>query len=109
MFIERLEAKDYVSFAKDKLNLSFVDIKQVKNGMYFRLLVREFGPSPEFVLREFVLRDFFCEGINNPISKENEIPLQKVWREFLAEKFGEEYKTACNSFLKKQYEDGLIK
>lgn len=104
MFIERLEAKDYVSFAKDKLNLSFADIKQVKNGMYIRLLVREFGPSPEFVLRDFV-----CEGINNPISKENEIPLQKVWREFLVEKFGEEYKTACNSFLKKQYEDSLIK
>lgn len=104
MFIEKLSKDDFKNFSQTKLNLWVADLKKVDNGVYVRFLIDSFGPSPEFILQ-----DFECKGVNNPISQKNELGVQKLWREFLAEKFGEEYKTNCNNFLKKQYEDSLLK
>ena len=104
MFIEKLCKEDFKNFSTTKLNLDLADIKNVDGGVYIRILLDKFGPSPEFVLQDFV-----CKEINNPISQKNELNVQKYWREFLVEKFGAEYKTACNDFLKKQYENNLLK
>ena len=104
MFIDKLETEDFDGFAKKNLGLPVAEFKRGFCDIYVKLDADSYGPCPEFMFD-----DFTCRGLNNRLSFCNEERIQKMWRKFMFEKFGEEYKTACNSFLKKQYEDGLIK
>jgi len=92
MFIEKLKCVDFDNFAKNN-SCTLEQIKEIDNNRYYVKLNSGYqGHKPEFYLS-----DFECIASTYYANSEHEV--EKNWRNYLTNKFGEEYKNALNNYL----------
>ena len=105
MFVERINRQELSKAIKSvEIDVDIYEIiKRNGEGFYIQIDNGCMGPNPEFVIT-----DFDVEPLNT-FARMNENFMKKFMKKFLFEKFGEEYKTAYNENLKKNYEEELIK
>ena len=96
MFVEKLERTDLETFGKDYLNLEVDEFEKLDESVYVRF-DEVFGKI--FV---FTLSDFNCFG-QNDFSKKEEKGVQKIYRQFMSEKFGD-YKAQLTNSAERQIE-----
>ena len=97
MFVERLENRDYVSFA-EKFSCCLCNVEKAngnKNEMHVVLMSETYGPLPEFWLSDFDCKvsDFY---------KAYERDIKNVWIRTLSQKFGSEYVDAYKAYVLKK-------
>ena len=121
MFVEKLKPDDYLEFIyKSLFNCSEYSTAKILNYAIVigeskdlpkaTLAIQYYWQNHSFFNAELELKDFDLKVKNASDSRYEDIQLySKQWRKFLYSKFGEQYKTACNEHLKKDYEDNLIK
>lgn len=121
MFVEKLKSEDYMKFIYDNLfNCSEYSTAKILNYSVVigngnnlpkaTIDVQYYWQNHSFFNATLEFKDFNFKVKNASDSRYEETELySKKWRKFLYSKFGEEYKTACNEHLKKDYEDNLIK
>ena len=96
MFVEKLERTDLETFGKDYLNLKVDEFEKLDKSVYVRF-DEAFGK-----IFEFTFSDFNCFG-QNDFSKKEEKGVQKIYRQFMSEKFGD-YKAQLTNSAERQIE-----
>jgi len=84
MFIEKLKKEQISEFAA-RFDCSVAELKKDDECIYVKFFTGSYGPQPEFWLT-----DFECKASEYFSKMENSV--QKQWRNFLYNKFGEQYK-----------------
>ena len=97
MFVEKLERTDLETFGKDYLNLEVDEFEKLDESVYVRFSHKTFED-----VFEFTFSDFNCFG-QNDFSKKEEKGVQKIYRQFMSEKFGD-YKAQLTNSAERQIE-----
>lgn len=105
MFIEKVkkeELKKY--FNKITQDFSISEFYSMTDEIYYlQLFTDNYSVKPEFVVTDFGVR-----GLNR-YGRMNEKGFSEVIKEFMINKFGEEYKKAYNEDLNKDLNSEMIK
>ncbi len=91
MFVEKVDKNDFYNFFVNKAGIDIELKNQEDKTIYVRFLLDSYGPSPEFILK-----DFSCKPLNL-FAKMNENEMMRFWEMYLTEKFGKEYTNALNN------------
>ena len=101
MFIEKLSKQEIISFTNKYFPTCKVsNIQIINNSLCIKL-------QGETIMHILVFGDFDAK-IMDGMKIEND-SLQNAWKNFLNEKFVDEYKQAYNENLLKKYEQEMIK
>ena len=103
MFIEKLTKQDFIDFSKNYVKEKLIGAYKRHNDVYFTMQNKIEGSTLNYYMSDFKVIAVDYQSV----IKSDEI--NKLWKQFMCDKFKEEYKQAYNQNLKKQYEEDLIK
>ena len=104
MFIERLSDEEIKSFVKQYVKNDWTGEYRALNryGDEASLFITIYGGA----LRSVCINDY---NISTDLEYVDRDEIGSLWKKFMYEKFGDEYKQAFNENLRKEYESEMIK